>query len=286
MECQVPRFGWALRSLLVILLVVGIGIAAPQAVAEGNQAPVAGLSTSTSLVDLATNLTFSGADSYDTDGSVTHYYFNWGDGQSTGWIVENEATHAWTTEGQKVVSLQVRDDESLVSEAVSITITVSDIPTVTLGETVISYSNLTVGVQMTISQKFTTDSSSTITLTPSSAVSNTLYSEQYDLIVLTDSYQVISEPGSIGETSFALGPGDHEMLIIIALDMDSTGHGMYTVKSLNDDLLGTQFSIEFDYSTGDYGNAETPIEAYLTFAVIISLIVAFAIMSVLSGKQQ
>lgn len=63
-------------------------------------------------------ITFSGAGSYDPDGSVTHYRWDWtNDGTwDTSWSTSSTATHAYTSSYHGLVKLQVKDNNGYTDD--------------------------------------------------------------------------------------------------------------------------------------------------------------------------
>ena len=81
-----------------------------------NQAPVAIFTESAEIVYIGETITFNASDSYDPDGSIVSYYWDFGDGTNvTGVIV----THAYADNGVYTVTLTVTDDWGAVDTATS-----------------------------------------------------------------------------------------------------------------------------------------------------------------------
>ena len=107
-----------------------------------NEVPTAILWTDKMLVAPNQNVTFIGTHSHD-DGRVDQYFFDFGDGASTGWITLSLFNHAYSSTGTYVASLKVIDDFNAISENVATTtITVQDLTplsvSVTLGNDTIN----------------------------------------------------------------------------------------------------------------------------------------------------
>ena len=81
-----------------------------------NRAPTAVLTADPTTVDTGDDVTFNGGSSSDTDGSVSEYWFDFGDGTNTGWVNTATVTHSYTSEGVYTATLIVRDDDGLQSE--------------------------------------------------------------------------------------------------------------------------------------------------------------------------
>ena len=48
----------------------------------------------------------------DPDGDPVSYWFNWGDGNNTGWIDTTSANHTWTAEGEYTIQVKAKDDQN------------------------------------------------------------------------------------------------------------------------------------------------------------------------------
>jgi methanogen extracellular protein (TIGR04279 family) len=101
----------------------------PPAPPPTNSAPVAVISGPATTVE-GDSVTFSGAGSYDTDGTIIGYFWNFGDG-STG--VGASASHTYTTPGTYTVTLRVTDNNSAEGTATStIVVNANHAPTCTI----------------------------------------------------------------------------------------------------------------------------------------------------------
>jgi PKD repeat protein len=87
-----------------------------------NQAPVANVNADVISGDVTLTVNFTGSDSYDPDGSVVDYSWDFGDGS-----VSNAAnpSHSYTSTGQYTTTLTVTDDSGETNSASTI-ITVTD----------------------------------------------------------------------------------------------------------------------------------------------------------------
>lgn len=65
--------------------------------------------------------TFS-VDAVDDDGVVVSSFFDWGDGNVSGWVNGSSASHVWMSEGSFVVRVRVRDELGAVSEWMSVSV--------------------------------------------------------------------------------------------------------------------------------------------------------------------
>ncbi len=81
-----------------------------------NRAPTAVLTANPTTADTNQEVTFNGGGSSDPDGSVTQYWFDFGDGGNTGWVSTSSVKHSYTSEAAYTATLKVKDDEGLQSE--------------------------------------------------------------------------------------------------------------------------------------------------------------------------
>ncbi len=133
-----PNTGWVLVSATAINDngdILGLGInngvthgyvldagSIGQPPATVNQAPVANVNTDITSGDVTLTVNFIGSNSYDSDGSVVDYSWDFGDGS-----VSNAAnpSHNYTNSGQFTTILTVTDNEGKTNSASTI-ITVTD----------------------------------------------------------------------------------------------------------------------------------------------------------------
>ena len=94
------------------------------------QTPKAMLSASLVPQHPGTELGFSGAGSSDSDGDGLSYFFDFGDGNNTGWIFSSNTTHRFGSPGVYNVTLTVIDTDGNLSIPASVSVTVLpfDIP--------------------------------------------------------------------------------------------------------------------------------------------------------------
>jgi len=85
---------------------------------QPNRKPVAILTTDTTHAGTDEYVRFSGIDSYDTDGYVIQYYFDFGDGSHSPWLPGSSpyTYHAYSEEGVYYARLKVKDNNYLESE--------------------------------------------------------------------------------------------------------------------------------------------------------------------------
>jgi len=88
--------------------------------------PVAIFTTSTSRAVAGTPVRFNATDSYDLDGNIEHYHWNFGDGNITT-INDPIITHSYTSADDCTVTLTVEDNKQLTNSAQA-TITITDYP--------------------------------------------------------------------------------------------------------------------------------------------------------------
>ncbi|MFC1487435.1 carboxypeptidase regulatory-like domain-containing protein [Thermoproteota archaeon] len=92
-----------------------------------NQGPIANLSVNSTTVDVDQSVLCDADDSYDPDGQIVLYFIDFGDGTNSEWISSSSVSHSYSTPGTYSVSLQVQDNEGLVSSSettLSVTLTV------------------------------------------------------------------------------------------------------------------------------------------------------------------
>ncbi len=97
-------------------------------VTRSNAPPVAQLVIPSYVVKTNVNLFFDGSGSYDPDGSVSSYYFDLGDGNTTGWIDSSSVNHTYSRPGSYSPRLKVMDDQGAQSKWYSSDITVETNP--------------------------------------------------------------------------------------------------------------------------------------------------------------
>lgn len=121
-----PSFTFAEMGTFVVTLTVtdANGASASDAltvVVADNIAPVAIIDSADISVIVGSEITFSGAGSSDADGNVANYLWDNGDVTAT-------STRSFANEGEFTVTLQVTDNEGLISAVTSITVTVEAEP--------------------------------------------------------------------------------------------------------------------------------------------------------------
>lgn len=89
-----------------------------------NRPPVAEFTQSVTTVKTGQTTTFDAGDSYDPDGTIESYVWDFGDGKNTTGV---EVSHAYDDDGSYTVTLTVTDDDGAINST-SITKTVSNRP--------------------------------------------------------------------------------------------------------------------------------------------------------------
>jgi len=111
--------------------------------------PVAIFTTSTSLAVAGTPVSFNATDSYDPDGYIEHYRWNFGDGNIT--TTDNPViTHSYTTAGDYTMILTVEDNKGL-TDSTQDTITITAIHDIAITALTATPSSVRIGQQVTIS---------------------------------------------------------------------------------------------------------------------------------------
>jgi len=77
--------------------------------------PTAVLAVDKTLVDINETVTLNATASYDLDGEVEFYLFEFGDGTNSGWTTLPIVTHEYATEGTYNATLIVMDDFGVTS---------------------------------------------------------------------------------------------------------------------------------------------------------------------------
>ena len=90
-----------------------------------NRRPSASLTYSPSEPRVGLEVSFNASGSKDDDGYIAAYNFDFGDGNTTGWISTYIAQHAYSTAGQYNVKVKVKDNIGNISET-SILVNVSE----------------------------------------------------------------------------------------------------------------------------------------------------------------
>jgi len=97
-------------------------------VSLNNTIPVALLKLPSSTVYANVDLYFDGSASHDPDGEIVEYYFDFGDGHSTGWTISEGSNHTYRESGEYAPRLKVKDSKGGISLWNSMAITVLPVP--------------------------------------------------------------------------------------------------------------------------------------------------------------
>jgi len=104
-----------------------------------NSPPTAVLWADKALVARNQNATFVGADSYD-DGRVDQYFYDFGDGTTSGWTTLSIFAHNYSATGTYDARLKVMDDFGVESPYVSTSVSVQNLSSLVASVTLESYS--------------------------------------------------------------------------------------------------------------------------------------------------
>jgi len=83
---------------------------------EVNKQPHAVLRLSTYHPKVNESVEFNASASYDKDGSVYRYLFDFGDGTDSGWVMHSTVHHSYAARGEYTVRVMVEDDRGLRSQ--------------------------------------------------------------------------------------------------------------------------------------------------------------------------
>ena len=81
-----------------------------------NQIPIAVLSASPTDVEVGETVTFDGSSSYDPDGTIEYYWFDFGDGFDSGWVRSSTYLWSYTDYGEYYAKVRVKDNHGLTSD--------------------------------------------------------------------------------------------------------------------------------------------------------------------------
>ncbi|ACB07477.1 PKD domain-containing protein [Candidatus Korarchaeum cryptofilum] len=84
-----------------------------------NKPPVASLAIYPSQAGVGQEVKLDASGSYDPDGKIVAYYFDFGDGSTSGWVSSSSITHVYSHEGEYKVRVTVKDDKGATSETAS-----------------------------------------------------------------------------------------------------------------------------------------------------------------------
>ena len=81
-----------------------------------SQPPIAMLKTSKTKAKPNELIEFDASSSYDLDGEVSYYYFDFGDGHDTDWVTYPKVNHSYDKPGLYHARVKVKDDSGMISE--------------------------------------------------------------------------------------------------------------------------------------------------------------------------
>jgi PKD repeat protein len=84
---------------------------------EENQRPHAFLSVNSTTINVNEVVLCNASESYDSDGQIMLYFFDFGDETNTGWITSSSISHSYMTEGEYSINLIVEDDQGLTNSS-------------------------------------------------------------------------------------------------------------------------------------------------------------------------
>jgi hypothetical protein len=111
----------------------GISQNNPIILIEVKSKPYANLFVSTPDVFKGEIVALDGSGSFDEGGTIEEYYFDFGDGDNSGWITEDSVNHTYGQVGQYTTSLIVKDDDGEICESpAEVIVTISARPIASL----------------------------------------------------------------------------------------------------------------------------------------------------------
>lgn len=96
--------------------------------------PTAVIFANKTIVSREEIVEFNGSESFDGDGVIVEYYFDFGDEQNTGWIEETTVTHSYPNLGEYNVTLKVKDNDGNISKTKKLKIVVVNAPPISVLE--------------------------------------------------------------------------------------------------------------------------------------------------------
>jgi len=96
-----------------------------------NRAPVASFTESATTVFTGEVIHFNASDSYDPDGTIVSYFWDFGDGTNSSSVIVD---HSYADDGSYTVTLTVMDDDGATSTATSIKIVLNRLPVASFTE--------------------------------------------------------------------------------------------------------------------------------------------------------
>jgi len=171
----------------------------------GNKPPIASLRVEPSIPVVGEEVVFDARESYDPDGNITLYLFDFGDGVSTGWTTAPLMRHTYKKPGTYNTTLLVYDDRGLVSKHVVTITVVKERPSTTTTTTLVTTTTATATeISHTLTQLTTSKSTSTPLVTKT-------------ITIITPSPTTVTETF----TQISISPGGIKIIPII--DWVTTG---------------------------------------------------------------
>jgi PKD repeat protein len=84
-----------------------------------NKPPVASLVAYPLQANAGDEVKLDASGSYDSDGKIVAYYFDFGDGRTSGWVLNSSITYIYSHEGEYKVRVIVKDDKGATGETTS-----------------------------------------------------------------------------------------------------------------------------------------------------------------------
>ena len=223
-------------------------------VVKPDDLPVAKLTSSKTPILKTEKVTFDGSKSSDVQGAIAQYYYDFGDGQNSGWVTGSSNSHQYKTAGKFPASLKVRDGKGQESAA-------------------------SLPVEVIVGER------------PNAALTSDLSSQTSNLPVNLDASGSTDPDSKVAQYYFDFGDGtnsgwvpDRNMTKVYA----TPGNYQVTVKvrddmgfeSINNAQVSLLVSAPKKHSSGGFGNLLLPL-----LAVIIIVIVAVAVAIVMMRRK-
>ena len=256
-----------------------------------NRPPVAVLSANPVVVEIGSPITFSGLDSYDLDGNVTEYYFDFGDGENTGWISDFSKSHLYTTSGVYTVTLKVKDDDGAIGTAYVEVTVCQPVQTITPSGGTVIYINITIivpegaitqNVTFTITKISTANPSGYIIIGEVCSIETdvTTFAQPMTLIL---SYNESNLPAGVGEDDLAIYKKVGDSWVKLDSTVDKINNTISTVVTGFSD-----YAILYEKPSAGGKTSEIPwLYIIIPVIIIIALIGAgFGIKKKTAGKTK
>jgi len=236
--------------------------------------PIAIIFANPVVVEIGQPITFDASASYDLDGNVTQYYFDFGDGSNTGWINENSKSHLYTTSGVYTVTLKVKDDAGVIGTT-SVTVTVCQpVQTITPSGGAVVYINVVIMVpEGAVTQNVTFIVTKISTPNPSGYIiigdvcrietDVTSFVQPMTLIL---SYNESNLPAGVGEDDLAIYKKVGDSWVKLDSTVDKTNNTVSTVVTGFSD-----YAILYKKPSAGSETYEIP---WLYIVILVSIIIA------------